>query len=153
MDTGRLRAYFLPMPITGFGISVSGVLAQSTRVAVSADNTVNVQSTGVPYDQAQFPPSDGSTAPAGTYQPRQTNQVSREGGGVDALTALVRPASYPLYFPDAPDANAEGIASRPNVDLGSEIVNQQDAARNLAANVRVLQAQDEQLKTLLDIKS
>ncbi len=141
------------MPITGFGIPVSGVLAQSTRLAVSADNTVNVQSTGVPYGQPQFPPSSGQSAPAGAYQPRQPAQVSRAGGGVDALTALVRPASYPVYLPGAPDADAEGIASRPNVDLGGEIVNQRDAARNLAANVRVLQAQDELLTQLLDIKS
>ena len=97
-----------------FQISVSGLTAQSTRVAVSAANVANFRSIGVRPEAG----ADNSQA----FVPQSVQQVSTAGGGVRAQTVPVSPPSVPVFDPNNPNADGEGIAFLPNVSLESEFV-------------------------------
>ena len=124
--------------------ALSGLTAQTARLAVSASNVANLRSTGV---------KPGEAPQAGEFVPQQVALTSLEGGGVRARAVDVDPPSLRVYEPGAPDADAEGFAHRPNVDLASELVTQLDARRNFQANLKVIEAEDERLGELLDVIS
>lgn len=133
------------MMIQGFAISVSGLMAQSKRLAVSADNVANMRSRGVDPDGPQQQP--------GAFQPKRVQDVTTSGGGVRGEVRPVSPASVETYEPSSPDANSEGLVNRPNVNLAEELVTQIQAQRAYEANAAAIRTQDEVTDTLLDIKS
>ena len=120
-------------------------MAQSKRLAVSADNVANMRSRGVD--------PDGPAAQPGAFQPKQVKEVSTGGGGVRGELRPVTPASIQTYEPGSPDADAEGLVNRPNVNLAEELVTQIQAQRAYEANAAAIRTQDEVTDTLLDIKS
>jgi flagellar basal-body rod protein FlgC len=129
--------------------ALSGAIAAARREEVVASNVANLRSRGAPRD------SEATTAPDGTplFRPGQVVEASNAGGGVRATVRAVDPTSIQQFEPDAPDANAEGVVDRPNVDLGQQQANQIIAQRSFEANLRVIQTADELEKALLDIKS
>jgi flagellar basal-body rod protein FlgC len=131
--------------IAGFAASLSGLLAQGKRLAVSADNVANMQSRG--FRQG------GPAEQPGAYRPKQVQDVTTVGGGVRAQTRPVTPPSVEIYAPSHPDADAQGIAALPNVNLAEELVIQLQAKRAYEANAATLRTQDELTDSLLDIKS
>ncbi|WP_420348779.1 flagellar basal body rod protein FlgC [Pelagibius sp.] len=131
--------------IQGFSISVSGLMAQSKRLAVSADNVANMRSRGVD--------PEGPAAQPGAYQPKRVVDVTAGGGGVRGEVRPVTPASVKSYEPSSPDADAEGLVNRPNVNLAEELVTQIQAQRAYEANAAAIRTQDEVTESLLDIKS
>ena len=136
--------------IAGFSASLSGLMAQSKRVAVSAENIANMRSRGLREDG----PAQGSgEGQPGAYVPRQVEDVTTAGGGVKAVERPVDPASVKIYAPSRPDADAAGVAAVPNVNLAEELVNQILAQRAYEANAAAIRTQDEMTDRLLDIKS
>ena len=131
--------------ISGFSASLSGLMANSKRVAVSADNIANMRSRGVR--------EDGPAQQPGAYVPKQVQDVTTAGGGVRAEVRPVTPPSVEVYAPGSPDADANGIAAIPNVNLAEELVTQIQAQRAYEANAKALKTQDELTDSLLDIKS
>lgn len=131
--------------LAGFSASLSGLMAQSKRLAVSAENIANMRSRGLR--------EDGPAEQPGAYVPRQVEEVTTEGGGVRAVERPVDPASVKIYAPSRPDADAEGVAAVPNVNLAEELVNQILAQRAYEANAAAIRTQDEMTDRLLDIKS
>ncbi|NIA70901.1 flagellar biosynthesis protein FlgG [Pelagibius litoralis] len=131
--------------IQGFSISVSGLMAQSKRLAVSADNVANMRSRGVD--------PDGPREQPGAYQPKRVQDVTTGGGGVRGEVRPIAPASVRSYEPSSPDANSEGLVDRPNVNLAEELVTQIQAQRAYEANAAAIRTQDEITDSLLDIKS
>jgi len=131
--------------IAGFSASLSGLMAQSKRLAVSADNIANMRSRGVR--------ADGPAEQPGAYRPKRTQDVTTAGGGVRAEVRPVSPASVAVYAPDSPDADADGVAAIPNVNLAEELVTQIQAQRAYEANAKAFRTQDEVIDSLLDIKS
>lgn len=127
-----------------FNTALSGLAAQSKRLEVSANNVVNLRSTGV---------QPGATPQAGEYVPQKVALTSVAGGGVRAKAVPVDPPSFQSYEPGAPDADADGFAARPNVDLATELVTQLDARRSYQANLKLIETQDEILGDLLDVIS
>ena len=127
-----------------FSIAASGLAAQSKRLEVTAANVAN---------QRSVAPRPGAQPQAGEYVPHQVALSSRAGGGVEAKAVPVSPPSVLVYEPGAPDADADGIVARPNVDLATELVNLLDARRNFQANLKVIQAEDRRLGDLLDVIS
>ncbi|WP_367575663.1 flagellar basal body rod protein FlgC [Pelagibius sp.] len=114
-------------------------------MAVSAANVANMRSRGVdPEGPAQQP---------GAYGPGRVQEVSVPGGGVRGEVRPITPASVQTYEPGSPDADAEGLVDRPNVNLAEELVTQMQAQRAYEANAAALRTQDEVTKSLLDIKS
>jgi flagellar basal-body rod protein FlgC len=128
-----------------FGVALSGLRAQATRLAVSADNVANARSLGAP--------TDGSAPQPGAFTPKQVAQTSVAGGGVQATVVPVSPPSVASYEPGAPGADENGLVPRPNVSLEREAVEQIVALRAFQANVRVIEAQDELLGDLLSLKA
>ncbi len=124
--------------------ALSGLAAQSKRLEVSAGNVANLRSTA---------PRPGAQPGPGEFVPHQVALSSRAGGGVAAKAVPVSPPSVLVFEPGAPDADADGLAARPNVDLATELVNQLDALRNFQANLKVIEAEDRRLGDLLDVLS
>ena len=131
--------------IAGFSASLSGLLAQTKRLAVSADNVANMQSRGFR--------KGGPAEQPGSYVPKQVQQVTVAGGGVRAEARPVTPPSVEVYVPGSPDADAEGVVALPNVNLAEELVTQLQAQRAYEANAAALRTQDALTDSLLDIKS
>lgn len=131
--------------IAGFSASLSGLLAQTKRLAVSADNVANMQSRGHR--------TDGPAVQPGAYVPKLVQDVTTAGGGVRAAVRPVTPPAVAVYAPSNPDADANGMAALPNVNLAEELVTQIQAQRAYEANAAALRTQDELADSLLDIKS
>lgn len=131
--------------IAGFSASLSGLMAQTKRLAVSADNVANSRSRGVdPQGPAEQPRA---------FVPKQVQQVTTGGGGVRAEVRPVDPLSVAVYAPNSPEADAEGLTYVANVNLAEELVTQKLAQRAYEANAVALRTQDEITDSLLDIKS
>ncbi len=130
---------------SAFNIAVSGLMAQSQRLAVSADNVANVSSLGV-HPDPQLAKPEG-------FGPQRKVFSSLAQGGVAASTAPISPASYLSYQPGHPDADPDGLVPLPNVSLEQETVEQIQALRLFQANIATIQTQDRMLGALLDIVS
>ena len=128
-----------------FGVPLSGLQAQSKRLAVSAENVANVSSQGVRPDQA-------ATDTEG-FVPHRVLATAAVDGGVQTERVPVSPAAVLAYDPGAPDADAQGLVARPNVSLEEEAVIQLQAKRVYQANLKVVQALDQMLGNLLDVRS
>jgi len=128
-------------------IAVSGMLAASQRLQVSARNVANVRSDGaLPDAQGNFSPD----APR-PYTPLRVDQVDLAAGGTRAVVTEVSPSYVATYDPSAPYANQDGMVAAPNVDLADEVVQQLMATYAYAANARVVTSYNQMVKSLLDI--
>ena len=116
---------------TALHSAVSGLRAASKRLEVSASNTVNAQSEN--------------------YTPGRVVQTALVLSGVKAEAIPVSPPTVPVYDPQSPTADADGIVQRPNVALESEMVEQKLAQRAFEANLRTVETADRMTKTVLDI--
>jgi flagellar basal-body rod protein FlgC len=128
-------------------IATSGMLAAEQRLQVSAENVANVSSDGpLPSAsaaiQSQYPPA---------YAPQQVDQVATASGGTQAVISDVQPGSVAVSDPTAPYADSNGQVASPNVDLASEIVQQQIAQIEFASNAQVMRVYSQMVQTLLDI--
>lgn len=117
--------------------AVSGLRAAEVRLANSANNVANIQTTG--------------RAPGQTFQHLQVVQSSEAAGGVSTSLQAVNPATVPVFDPGNAAADAEGITQYPNVNLEQELVNQKIATYDFKANLKVIEKTDEMTKDLLNI--
>ena len=122
-------------------IAASGMAAAMTSLTASASNVANANSSG---------PAPGFTpvnapSPASVYQPAVVIETSMAGGGVSATITRSSPN------PTAPFANGQGMVAVPNVDFAAEAVNQLSARVAFQANLKVFQAANRNLDTLLNI--
>lgn len=126
-----------------FSIAVSGLTAATNRLSNAAKNLVNISSTG------KMPQNTGEKA--GSYQPTDVISISdAASGGVTTQTVPRDPAYSVAYHPDSPDANAKGLVATPNVSIEGEIVDSLMASIAYQANAKVIEAQSENQKKLLD---
>lgn len=128
------------MSSVSFGVSLSGLELQSSRLAASASNVANLRSKPTEGDNEGFVPT-------------RVTGVSSDTGGVRAEQRPVTPPSVPVFDPSAPGADENGVAARANVSLAEEAVTQIEAQIAFEANLKALEAQDEQLGSLLDLTS
>jgi flagellar basal body rod protein FlgC len=108
-----------------FGIAQSGMAAAEARLNVSAENIV------ADDPMAGIDPSGQDGAAASPHQPLQLVQFSLAGGGVGTQV----------------EPGAGGV------DLGMEMVGQMLALDQFKASVRIFEAGDQAMKTLLDLKA
>lgn len=128
-----------------FGISLSGMNAAQVRLGNSANNIANLQSTSSVVNGQRVERA---------YQPTDVSQRSIEpAGGVETSLRPRDPATTPVFLPENPAADAEGIVEFPNVNLEQEVVQQQIASYDIKANAKVIKVQDEMMESLLDIKA
>lgn len=139
------------MAIGSTSIALSGALAQTQRLAGSANNVANLRSTGA------IPAATGGVGPGQTqaYQPQTIAQTSvagpdGQGQGTRVVARPTTPAYLPEYQPDSPDANADGLIAAPNVDPVRETVDQVASLRAFQANLATIRAQDELERSAID---
>ncbi len=126
------------------GIALSGLNAASLRLANSANNVANANSTSRTVNGEKV---------EGAYRATDVVQTSvSPQAGVSASVRERDPATTQVYAPDSAEADANGLLEIPNVDLAQEIAGEQiPAAYNFKANLKVLEAEDEMMDSLLDI--
>lgn len=125
-------------------IALSGLRAQTTRLAATASNIANASTGGTV-------PSADPSAPASTLYTPVTVEFSAQAGG--GVSAQVRPdpnAYSVIYDPSSVHANADGLVAVPDVDLAEQLVNLIETKAAYKANVSVIKTQDEILGDLLD---
>jgi flagellar basal-body rod protein FlgC len=123
--------------------SLSGLDVAAKRLANSANNVANINSTAVVRE--------GKTLQE-TYLPKDIVQISQEAGGAAAYLKPRTPATVKVADPDNSAADENGLVDVPNVNLEEEVVQQQMATYDFKANLKALKAQDEMEQGLLDIK-
>ena len=130
-------------------IAMSGMLAATQRLEVSARNVANVRSDGaLPDAQGNYSPD----APR-PYTPLRVDQVDVATGGTRAVVTEVSPSYVATPNPSAPYANQDGLVAAPNVDLAEEVVQQLMASYAYAANARVVTSYNQMVKSLFDISA
>lgn len=117
--------------------AIAGLRASAYRLGVAADNIANVNSSGA------VDPYDG-------YQPQRVVQTTNSLNSPQAKTQPVSPAYVPVYQPDDPRANADGVVGYPNVDLAANIVDLTIAQRTYEANLVTLRVASDMTRVLLD---
>lgn len=121
--------------------ALSGLVAASSRFAVSANNVANQRSTEN---------ADGSKQ---TFKPQEVVQQSLQGGGT---LASVRPVTAPpisVFDPTSSAANNEGFVELPPVDLAQEATNRILAKNAFKSSLNIIKAQVELDDDLLSIGS
>jgi flagellar basal-body rod protein FlgC len=126
-------------------IAASGMAAAALRLQVSASNVANALSFG-PLPTAKnfrgFPPA---------YIPLRVDQTDVAGGGTAATVGAVLPSYVPVYDPTTPYADNSGLVAAPNVDLGSQLIEQMLARYTFTANAKVASADAQTMGSLFDI--
>ncbi len=128
--------------------SLSGLMAQSTRLSDIASNIANQSSNGA-LPNAAGKVSAGQPA---AYQAVTTSVTSQgSGGGVIATTNLANPATVALADSSSPYANAQGLVAAPNVDVTQQTVNMMDARRAYSTNLAALRTQDKMTREAINL--
>ncbi len=118
-------------------IAVSGLLAQRSRMAVTASNVANAETTrtaeGGVYQRRD--PVFRATSAAGPFASR----LDRALRGVE-VTRVVRDPRPPVtrFEPGHPDADENGLVAYPRVSVVEEITNMMSATRSYEANLVIL---------------
>lgn len=123
--------------------ALAGMHAATKKVEVGANNIANMNTVGKP----------GGTGSDAAYVPQDTVQISGPSGGPEVVVKERDPATSLSYQPSHPHASEEGYVESPNVDVATELVNNQIAQRTYEANIASIITWDEMQATLLDIKS
>jgi flagellar basal-body rod protein FlgC len=128
-----------------FDINGSGMKAQMLRLEVLSSNIANINATrtpeGGPYRRRDVVfkarPLEGSfdeALSAAAANPKTST-------GVEVISVVEDPSPFRRKFdPGHPDAGPDGYVEFPNVDVVSEMVNVQEAARSYEANIAVIVA-------------
>jgi len=118
-------------------IAVSGISAQRTRMAITASNLANAETTrtpeGGPYVRRD--PVFRATRAVDSF----ADQLERRLRKVE-VAGVVRDPRPPLrvHRPGHPDADADGMVALPRVNPVEELTNMMTASRSFQANVFVL---------------
>lgn len=124
--------------INAIHTALSGLVAASRKAEASAANIANLQTAGALTGNPKAP-----------YSPVMTTQTARAEGGVETSIVAKNTPFVPVYAPDSPFANEEGLIGIPNVDLAEEAVNLTLAETAYKANAKILNTQSEMQKELL----
>lgn len=135
--------------VDALSIALSGLTAQTQRLAATASNIANASTTGTV-------PSADPSAPASTvYRPLQVTFLPLDsGGGGAGVQAVVSPdpnGYSVIYDPSSSYANSEGEIAAPNVDLGQQLVNLIETKVAYRANISVIKTQDRMSEDLLNV--
>ncbi|HLP47864.1 MAG TPA: flagellar basal body rod protein FlgC [Candidatus Deferrimicrobium sp.] len=130
-----------------FDINASGMKAQMLRMEVLSSNIANINATrtpeGGPYRRRDVV---FESTPVGESFDDALNAASAAENtntriGVEVSQVVEDPSPFKQkYDPGHPDAGPDGYVLFPNVDVVSEMVNVQEAARSYEANIAVILA-------------
>ena len=115
--------------ISGVHAALSGLLAIQKKVDSTANNVANLETDG--------------------YKKTRVTLTEAEPQGVQAKVQKVNTPG-PLVLEQTPAG--EALVEKSNVELSEELPNLMLSRRFFQANLKMMQAQDEMLGSLLDIK-
>jgi flagellar basal-body rod protein FlgC len=123
-------------------VALSGLVAQSQRLDVAANNIANATTSGrVPT----------AADPATTvYKPLDVSFTALMTGGVQGQVTENPNGTSLSYDPSNIYANDQGYIAVPNVDIARELVNILETKTLFRANVSVIRTQEQMQKDLLD---
>lgn len=128
--------------LSSIQVSAGGMLAESQRMRVAAENIANA-------DSVQG--ADGN----GPYRAKQVffrSALNRATGATEVKSSIKTDTTSPLraqYEPANPLADARGFVQYPNVDTTIETLNMKEAQRSYEANMAAITtAQDMAGRTL-----
>jgi len=135
--------------VDALSIALSGLTAQTQRLAATASNIANASTTGI------IPSADPSAPASTVYKPLQVTFLQLESGGIGAgVSAVVTPdpnGYSVVYDPQSIYANSEGLIAAPNVDYANEFVNLIETKLAYRANISVIKTQDQMTSDLLNV--
>lgn len=132
------------MDILGsMNISAGGMLAQSTRMKIAAENIANADS---------VESADGS----GPYRAKQVyfKTMVDKAGGNHVVASVKTDTKSPLnivYNPASDKADARGFVQMPNVDGTTESMNMREAQRSYEANLAAITTARDMATRTLDL--
>lgn len=125
-------------------IGLSGLVAASSRLQISANNIVNINTT------SRVPEATQKLAGQDAYQPQRAKNTPLKTGGVRTTPVPVSPSQLTIFSPGDPNANDDGLVNIPNISLAEEIVQLKIAAQTYKANAAVIRTAVEIEDALLD---
>jgi len=137
-----------------FEINGSAMTAQSLRLEVLSSNIANINSTrtpeGGPYRRRDVV---FQAKPVGEkFDEVLASAAGNTAAGVEVVKVVEDPSPFIEKFePGHPDAGPDGYVKYPNVDVVSEMVNVQEAARAYEANIAVIVSIRSMLAKTFDI--
>lgn len=139
--------------LTPVSSALSGLVASSQRLEASANNVANANSLGaIPSDDAGNPAVSDPEA----YRPVRVEQSSSSSaggstGGTETATRYISPSYRPEYNPQASFADENGFVAKPNVDLGTELLEQMTAEQSFMGNMKTVEAVSAMVRKLYDL--
>ncbi len=124
--------------------ALSGLHSSTKRLNASASNIANLQTTGSLEEGKQAPYSALTTT-------SKTQVIGGEGAGVQTDIVPKDTPFVPIFSPDSPFADENGIIGIPNVSLAEEAVNMKLAEFTFKANLKTIEAASELSDELLRI--
>lgn len=125
-------------------IGLSGLVASASRLQISANNIVNVNTS------SRVPEATQKLAGQEAYQPQRAKNTPLKTGGVRTTPVPVTPSQLTIFSPSDPNANDDGLVNIPNISLAEEIVQLKIAAQTYKANAAVVRVAAEIEDSLLD---
>lgn len=130
--------------LEGISSALTGLAAATRRLEASANNIANANSYG------SIPASDASVQ-RDAYQPVRVEQSSAPDGGTATSDRYIRPPYIPVFDTSSAFSNSDGLVAAPNVDIGSEIIEQLEAKQSFEANLKSVQSISDMVKKLYDL--
>jgi flagellar basal-body rod protein FlgC len=135
-------------------ISASGLIAERTRMDVTAQNLANAQSSGYKRQDVVLREAGGGFANV-LGQAIGAQSAAVGGGqakGVEVSGVVTdQSAQRRVYDPGHPDADAQGYVRLPNVNAVTEMTDLISASRAYEANVSAMQTAKQMFSKTLEI--
>lgn len=131
--------------VSGINTSLSALTSLATKVQSTANNVANVNTEG--YRASRVTLQDVAS------QEIATAAGSSEVGRGVAVTSVERPTSPEVTGSSVPQGSAPGFVENSNVDLAKEFTTMMISKTSFRANIKMIQAGDEMIGNLLDIKT
>ena len=119
--------------------SLSGLLAATKQLRVSASNIANVSTLGAL--------GEGDPKP---YAPLAVDVQSRSDGVVSKVVARDEPF-IPVFAPDSPLADKEGLVGAPNINIGEELVHAKRAEHAYKASAALIATSKDLHEELINV--
>lgn len=134
---------------SALSIGVSGMQAATARLNAAASNIANAQTRGVL-------PGSGASGPA-AYQPvdvvqKDIGNGTAGPGGVGYSYVPRQGGVTPVYDPEAPGADANGMVGAPDIDIATELVSAMIAKYEFEASAKMVSVASDMQKTVVDMK-
>ncbi|MDR9502110.1 MAG: flagellar basal body rod C-terminal domain-containing protein [Desulfurivibrionaceae bacterium] len=131
--------------VSGINTSLSALTSLATKVQSTANNVANVN-------------TEGYQATRVTLQEVASQEIATAAGSSQvglgvAVASVERSTSPALPGSSAPPGSAPGFVENSNVDLATEFTTMMISKTSYRANIKMIQAGDEMIGNLLDIKS